>query len=97
MCIAIPSRVVAIGEATATVERFGEQLVVSTWLLPEPPELGDYVVVRARSHAPASPGAADRDAARAPSAREPAHGQLAAGGLRRVLGRLRAQPGEQLA
>jgi len=59
MCIAIPSRVVAIGEATATVERFGEQLVVSTWLLPEPPELGDYVVVRARSHAVEKMDAAD--------------------------------------
>jgi len=51
MCIAIPSKVIAIGDMTATVERFGEQLVVSTLLLSDPPELGDYVVVRARNHA----------------------------------------------
>ncbi len=59
MCIAIPSKVVALGDATATVERFGEQLVVSTLLLPDPPALGDYVIVRARSHAVEKIAAAD--------------------------------------
>jgi hydrogenase expression/formation protein HypC len=51
MCIAIPSQVVEIGDSTVTVERFGERLVVSTLLLPEPVELGDYVIVQARSYA----------------------------------------------
>jgi hydrogenase expression/formation protein HypC len=51
MCIAIPSQVVEIVDSTATVERFGEQLSVSLMLLPEPVELGDYVIVQARSFA----------------------------------------------
>jgi len=58
MCIAIPSRVVAIGDATATVERLGEPLVVST-LLPDPPGLGADVVVCARRHAVEKRGVAE--------------------------------------
>jgi hydrogenase expression/formation protein HypC len=51
MCVAIPSRVVELDETTATVERFGDRLVVSLILLPEPVELGDYVIVQARAYA----------------------------------------------
>ena len=58
MCIAVPSRVVAIGYATTTVERFGEPLVMST-LLPDPPGLGEDVVVRARRHAVEKRGVAE--------------------------------------
>ena len=59
MCVAIPSRVVEIGDSTATVERFGERLVVSTLLLPDPVELGDYVILQARSYAVEKIGAAE--------------------------------------
>lgn len=51
MCIAIPSKVVEIRDSLATVERFGERLVVSTLLLPEPVEPGDYVILQARTYA----------------------------------------------
>jgi hydrogenase expression/formation protein HypC len=51
MCVAIPSRVVEIGDSTATVERFGERLVVSTILLPDPVAPGDYVILQARRYA----------------------------------------------
>lgn len=51
MCIAIPSRVVTHDDSTATVERFGERLIVSLALLDEPVEIGDYVIVQARSFA----------------------------------------------
>jgi hydrogenase expression/formation protein HypC len=51
MCVAIPSKVVEIGDSTATVERFGERLVVSTILLTDPVALGDYVTIQARRHA----------------------------------------------
>jgi hydrogenase expression/formation protein HypC len=59
MCIAIPSKVIEIGDSTATVERFGEQLVVSTMLLSDPVELGDYVIVQARTYAIEKVGAAE--------------------------------------
>lgn len=51
MCIAIPSRVVTHDDSTATVERFGERLIVSLALLDEPVEIGDYVILQARSFA----------------------------------------------
>jgi hydrogenase maturation factor len=59
MSIAISSKVVAIEDATAAVERLGEPLVVSTLLLPDPPERGHHVVVRARSRAVEKRGAAE--------------------------------------
>jgi len=59
MCVAIPSRVVAIDDSMATVERFGERLVVSTLLLPDPVELGDYLILQARSFAVEKIGAAE--------------------------------------
>ncbi len=47
MCLAIPSRVVEIDEATKTavVETFGVKRKVSTMLLKEPLKVGDYVLV----------------------------------------------------
>jgi hydrogenase expression/formation protein HypC len=51
MCVAIPSRVVELGDSTATVERFGERIVVSLLMLSEPVELGDYLIIQARSFA----------------------------------------------
>ncbi len=47
MCLAIPSRVVEIDEVskTAIVETFGVKRKVSTMLLNEPLQVGDYVLV----------------------------------------------------
>jgi hydrogenase expression/formation protein HypC len=47
MCMAIPSRIVALDGEMATVECFGERRDVSLMLLAEPPGLGDYVLVQA--------------------------------------------------
>ena len=47
MCMAIPSRVVALSGDMATVECFGEQRNVSLMLMDSPPALGDYVLVQA--------------------------------------------------
>jgi hydrogenase expression/formation protein HypC len=51
MCVAIPSRVVECNDSTATVERFGERIVVSLLMLSEPVELGDYLIIQAQSFA----------------------------------------------
>lgn len=63
MCIAIPSRVVAIHGTTATVERFGERLEVSLLMLPEPVEAGDFLIVQARSWAVEKLGADEAEQA----------------------------------
>jgi hydrogenase expression/formation protein HypC len=47
MCMAIPSRVVALSGEMATVECFGEQRDVSLMLMDSPLALGDYVLVQA--------------------------------------------------
>lgn len=47
MCMAIPSRVVALHEDMATVEAFGKQRKVSLLLMQEPLQLGDYLLVQA--------------------------------------------------
>lgn len=47
MCLAVPSRVVAVGGDMATVEAFGETRRVSLLLMPEAVEPGDYVLVQA--------------------------------------------------
>jgi len=47
MCMAIPSRIVALTGDTATVECFGEQRAVSLMLVDSPLALGDYVLVQA--------------------------------------------------
>ena len=47
MCMAIPSRIIAINGEIATVECFGEQRNVSLMLLGGEVALGDYVLVQA--------------------------------------------------
>jgi hydrogenase expression/formation protein HypC len=47
MCMAIPSRVIALSGEIATVECFGEQRNVSLMLIEGKLELGDYVLVQA--------------------------------------------------
>ncbi|MGO9016448.1 MAG: HypC/HybG/HupF family hydrogenase formation chaperone [Dissulfurispiraceae bacterium] len=47
MCIAIPSRIVTIGDMTATVDVYGARREVSLLLLPEEAKIDDYVLVHA--------------------------------------------------
>ncbi|HET8746363.1 MAG TPA: HypC/HybG/HupF family hydrogenase formation chaperone [Ramlibacter sp.] len=47
MCLAAPSRVVALAEGEATVECFGQRREVSLLLLDEPVAVGDYLLVQA--------------------------------------------------
>lgn len=47
MCLAAPSRVVALADGAATVECFGQQREVSLLLLDEPVAIGDYLLVQA--------------------------------------------------
>ncbi len=47
MCMAIPSRIVALSAEMATVECFGEQRDVSLMLIDSPLKLGDYLLVQA--------------------------------------------------
>ncbi|HOV04278.1 MAG TPA: HypC/HybG/HupF family hydrogenase formation chaperone [Kaistiaceae bacterium] len=51
MCLAIPARVVETDGFSALVERYGERLRVDLTLLPEPVEVGDYLIVQARRFA----------------------------------------------
>lgn len=51
MCMAIPSRIVAIDGDMATVEAFGKQRRVSLILMAEPVHLGDYLLIQAGSFA----------------------------------------------
>lgn len=47
MCMAVPSRIVAIDNGTATVEAFGETRQTSLMLLDEPVSVGDWVLLGA--------------------------------------------------
>jgi hydrogenase expression/formation protein HypC len=47
MCLAIPSKILSITRDVATIDVFGARKDVSIMLLPEPPRLGDYVLVHA--------------------------------------------------
>lgn len=60
MCMAIPSRIVALNGLLATVEAFGERRDVSLMLLAETPALGDYLLIQAGGFAfqKVEPGAA---------------------------------------
>ncbi len=51
MCMAIPSRIVAMDGLMATVECFGETRDVSMMLLIDEVALGDYVLVKAGNFA----------------------------------------------
>lgn len=46
MCLAVPSRIVAIDGMTATVEAFGRQRQVSLMLMEEAVAVGDYLLVQ---------------------------------------------------
>ncbi|HLO78127.1 MAG TPA: HypC/HybG/HupF family hydrogenase formation chaperone [Magnetospirillum sp.] len=47
MCMAVPSRVVAIDGTVATVEAFGQQRQTSLMLLAEDVAIGDYLILGA--------------------------------------------------
>lgn len=47
MCMAVPSRIVAIDGAVATVEAFGQTRQTSLMLLAEEVAVGDYVILGA--------------------------------------------------
>lgn len=47
MCLAVPSRIIAIENDTATVDVYGARKEVNIMLLPDPPVIGDYVLVHA--------------------------------------------------
>jgi hydrogenase expression/formation protein HypC len=51
MCLAIPSRIIAREGDLARVECFGVERDVSLMLLPEPVEIGDYVLIQNGSFA----------------------------------------------
>lgn len=61
MCMAIPSRIVALEGEMATVECFGERRDVSLMLMNSDVGLGDYVLVQAGGFAyeRIEPGVAD--------------------------------------
>ncbi|HIJ59829.1 MAG TPA: HypC/HybG/HupF family hydrogenase formation chaperone [Nitrospirae bacterium] len=47
MCLAIPSKIISLDEYMATVDIYGARRDVSLLLLPEPADIGDYVLVHA--------------------------------------------------
>lgn len=47
MCMAVPSRIVALSGDMATVEAFGKQREVSLMLMNEPVSPGDYLLIQA--------------------------------------------------
>ncbi len=47
MCLAVPSRVVAVAGLLATVEAFGVQRQVSLMLMTEAVAVGDYLLIQA--------------------------------------------------
>ena len=47
MCLAIPSLVISIDDLIATIDVYGARRQVSLMLLPDPPRIGDYVLVHA--------------------------------------------------
>lgn len=51
MCLAVPSRVVALDGLMATVEAFGERRQVSLMLLNDEVALGDYLLIQAGNFA----------------------------------------------
>ena len=51
MCLAIPSRVVAMADGHATVECFGIRRTVSLMLMTEEVAEGDYLLIQAGSFA----------------------------------------------
>ncbi len=47
MCLAVPSKIIEIEDTMATVDVMGLRKQISLLLLPEKPQIGDYVLVHA--------------------------------------------------
>lgn len=47
MCLAVPSEIVGINDLTATIDVSGARRDISLMLLPEEPQVGDFVIVHA--------------------------------------------------
>ena len=47
MCLAVPSKIIALDNLSATIDVYGARRQVSIMLLPEEPKVGDYVLVHA--------------------------------------------------
>ncbi|MBF0506721.1 MAG: HypC/HybG/HupF family hydrogenase formation chaperone [Nitrospirae bacterium] len=47
MCLAVPSKIVTMGDMTAIVDVYGARREVSLLLMPEEAAIGDYVLVHA--------------------------------------------------
>jgi hydrogenase expression/formation protein HypC len=47
MCLAVPSKVISIDNDIATIDVYGARKEVNIMLLPETPQLGDFVLVHA--------------------------------------------------
>ncbi len=47
MCLAVPSEIVVINDLVATVDVYGARREISLLLLPDPVEVGDFVIVHA--------------------------------------------------
>lgn len=47
MCLAVPSKIITIGNDVATIDVYGARREVNIMLLPEAPRIGDYVLVHA--------------------------------------------------
>ena len=47
MCLAVPSKVISIDNDVATIDVYGARKEVNIMLLPETPQLGDFVLVHA--------------------------------------------------
>ena len=47
MCLAVPSKIVSIEDATAIVDVYGAQRAISLLLIEENVDIGDYVLVHA--------------------------------------------------
>lgn len=47
MCLAVPSRIISLAQDAATIDVYGARKEVNIMLLPEEPQVGDYVLVHA--------------------------------------------------
>ncbi|MFA5073522.1 MAG: hydrogenase maturation nickel metallochaperone HypA [Nitrospirota bacterium] len=47
MCLAVPSKIISIDQETAVIDVYGARKEVSIKLLPETPQIGDYVLIHA--------------------------------------------------
>ena len=47
MCLAVPSKIIALDNLSATIDVFGARKKVSLMLMPGEPKVGDYVLVHA--------------------------------------------------